>query len=253
MSRDPLEKLLSLDDPGAGPARPLDPAAADALVEGALARAMPNASTGILKAGVVVGALVALAGGAYLSRLSDEPRRNDPNMAPSVASALTDPSAPETRPSVIDATPSSPPAAQALGRTSGKSASRATPPEPSKDETIVLSDLELLGAANTARRERRWRDADALYSKVVERFPTGSVSAVAAVASGELRLDLLGDAAGARERFRFATTRGEAHAVDAFEGLFKACTMLGDKRCRDDARAALEARGAAPSESDRSP
>lgn len=106
-----------------------------------------------------------------------------------------------------------------------------------------LSDQEWLGAANTARRARRWREADALYSKVVERFPASTVSAVAALASGELRLELLGDADGARHRFRFATTRGEAHAVDAYEGLLKACTVLGDKRCEDEARSALEARG----------
>jgi tetratricopeptide (TPR) repeat protein len=143
--------------------------------------------------------------------------------------------------------------AGAQAAATAKGAARGRVPGAVAMPEVVLSDLELLGAANAARRERRWREADALYSKVVEAFPSGSVAAVAAIASGELRLDLLGDADGARERFRFATSRGEAHAVDAYEGLFKACVTLRDAACEREARAALEARHAAPKEKTTTP
>jgi hypothetical protein len=267
MSRDPIKGLLSLEDPGAGPALPLTTAEAERLVESALARAFPgdggggqgggasSSSSGaagaplfgasaITKA-IMLGTLAIGGGSALLGREAPPPVA----VAPAAPAPLEAPAASAAAPGVValeEAVIGAEAGAQAMA--SGKGASRARVPGAVALPELVLSDLELLGAANTARRERRWREADALYSKVVEAFPTGSVAAVAAIASGELRLDLLGDAEGARERFRFATTRGEAHAVDAYEGLLKACGTLRDAACEREARAALDVRHPAAKE-----
>jgi hypothetical protein len=268
MSRDPLEGLLSLDDPGAGPALPIAHGDAERLVEAALAQAFaggdggtshgeeasppPQTAAGAPLVGAatiakaVLLATLALGGGASLvRRQAPSPTEGHavapaPVMEPPLAAAAPGLVALDESVIVVDA------GAQALA--SGKAGVRGRVPGAVVMPEVVLSDHELLGAANTARRERRWREADALYSKVVEAFPSSSVAAVAAIASGELRLDLLGDAGGARERFRFATTRGEAHAVDAYEGLLKACSALRDAACEREALAALEARHAVPKE-----
>lgn len=269
MSSADLDHLLSLENPAEGPALPIDDAAAERLVEGALAQAFPGdagpegggagglaaatkgAATGALAKAVVLGAVLVV--GAMLGRGRAEPEvpagsavdSSHETASPRVPSEprAVAPSVVVEAPELLPVDAGSAPQASRGPRTPGAVAM----PE------IVLSDLELLGAANTARRERRWRDADALYGKVVERFPASSVSAVAALASGDLRLDLLGDAEGARERFRFAATRGEAHALDAYEGLLKACVALHDVPCERSARAAIESRGGTANEKSKAP
>lgn len=250
MSRDRLKPLFSLDDPHAGPALPISPEDAERLIASALEEAhsspSPSPSTrwrGALKVGLATVAVVIGAGGVALLR-----RDSASGTRPAAAVRAAPQAAPlneHVERLALDDAGAVAPVSESKGvRREGatRPSAKAIGGSPAPDEE-TLSDQEWLGAANTARRARRWREADALYSKVVERFPASTVSAVAALASGELRLELLGDADGARHRFRFATTRGEAHAVDAYEGLLKACTVLGDKRCEDEARSALEARG----------
>ncbi len=250
MNRDRLKPLFSLDDPHAGPALPLSPDEAERLIASALDEAYsspsPSPATrwrGALKVGLATVAVVIGAGGVALLR-RDSAAGTGPATPVSAAPQASPLNERVERVAVDDAGAVAPLRETKGARREGaiRPSAKASGGSPALDEE-PLSDQEWLGAANTARRERRWREADALYSKVVERFPTSPVSAVAALASGELRLELLGDADGARQRFRFATTRGEAHAVDAYEGLLKACTVLGDTRCEDEARAALEARG----------
>lgn len=264
MSAEGFEHLLSLEDPAAGPALPIDSAAAERLVEAALAEAFPGdggaggegtalgvtGASGALRGSLVkafaVGTTLVIAAGLWASRTRPVATVKQAPALPAAAEV----SAAELLPAPV-VVPQIEVTAEAGPRVQASRGVRApgavTMPE------LVLSDLELLGAANTARRERKWREADALYGKVVERFPASSVSVVAALASGELRLDLLGDAEGARDRFRFATTRGQAHAADAYEGLVKACVALRDKRCEDEARAALEAHGGTANEKNKNP
>lgn len=267
MSTEPLDKLFSLENPEAGPALPLDDAAAERLVEAALAEAFPGprgsggapAAGGGAGAGGLSGAVVkaVLAGAVLVGAVGlwrARPVTHEPAIeAPRVAEVPAVPAAAEPPAPVALAVGEEVAVAPVDAGQSAQASRGARAPGAVAMPEVVLSDLELLGAANAARRERRWREADALYGKVIERFPTSTVSAVAALASGDLRLDLLGDAEGARDRFRFATTRGEAHALDAFEGLAKACSALHDKRCEDEARAAIDARGGGANEKRKGP
>jgi tetratricopeptide (TPR) repeat protein len=264
VSAENFEHLLSLDNPAAGPALPIDAAAADRLVEAALAEALPGeggaggegaavgakvtsgVSHGALAKVFAVSASVVVAATLWGTRAKpvavvDEVHRLAPAGEAEPAAARPEPVAERATVVVVDA------GAVAQASRGARMPGAVAMPE------VVLSDLELLGAANAARRERKWREADALYGKVVDRFPASSISAVAALASGELRLDLLGDAEGARERFRFATTRGDAHALDAYEGLLKACLALHDRRCEEEARTALDARGVTTTKKNENP
>jgi tetratricopeptide (TPR) repeat protein len=63
---------------------------------------------------------------------------------------------------------------------------------------------DILALANTRRKEKRWRDADALYRRVMVRHKGSDASVFAAVASAALHLDRLGDPAGALRRYRRA-------------------------------------------------
>ncbi len=250
MSRDPLERLLSLEEPSAGPALPLGPEASERLVASALAEAFPGSgpaspadasadpfarrvtrATGAGGVAALVGAgiVVVATGLAFLVRPARAPVSVEPRAERATAAEAKVEHA----------------AADNAAR-SVKEAPAIAAPGPEKRPGLRpearLSEQELLGAANAARRARRWREADALYSKVVEHFPSSPVAFVAALASAELRLELLGDARGARERFRFATRGGEAHALDAYEGLAAACRALADAACEAEARAEIVAR-----------
>ena len=269
MTTDPLKTLLSLENQEDGPALPLSHGAARHIVEGAMARfydgGEPAASalstarwgravavSGVL--GLVLGALafgiiVARSPGRPATRdVGDDVRGEGVRAVDSSAGIAVAPPALGDAVIAADRTPASPVtgAKNALSvpgerpHIAGERAPKGGKSKPTVGDAIVVSDLELLGAANAARGARRFRDADALYTKVIERFPGSPVSTVAALASGELRLEVLGDAEGARSRFRFAIARGGEHAVDAYDGLIKACAVLGDTRGQDDARAALD-------------
>ena len=89
---------------------------------------------------------------------------------------------------------------------------------------------DVLAAANARRRARRWRDADALYQRVVAEHGRSDAAVVALVASASLRLDRLADPAGALRRYRRALSQRPAGplAEEARWGIAEAHRALGD-------------------------
>jgi hypothetical protein len=89
---------------------------------------------------------------------------------------------------------------------------------------------DILSLANNRRKEKRWRDADALYRRVMVRHKGSDAAVVAAVASAALHLDRLDDPAGALRRYRRAlrVQPSGALAEEARWGVAEALRALGD-------------------------
>ncbi len=107
---------------------------------------------------------------------------------------------------------------------------RAARDEPATVAAEPIAPEDLLAEANAARAAHRWRDADALYARVVRGTATGLAAQAALVASASIRLEHLGDPAGAARRFRAARAAGPRAtlAEDARWGLAEAARALGD-------------------------
>jgi hypothetical protein len=134
---------------------------------------------------------------------------------------------PETRPTASE------PAPEATGAAPEPSAppSSSAPPAPKP-----LAE-DLLRTANEHRRERRWRDAERTYQKVISGAPGSAAAYSATVAAGSLRLEQLGDPAGALRLFRAALSQrsGGALAEEARWGVAEAHRALGDRAAEAEA------------------
>jgi len=117
-----------------------------------------------------------------------------------------------------------------------ESARRVSPERPA---TPPPSAADWLGEANAKRAAKQWREADALYAKVVERAPKGLAAQSALISSATIRLEHLGDPKGAAQRFRrvLAMAPGGALAEDARWGLVEVARALADRAAE---RAALD-------------
>jgi hypothetical protein len=104
------------------------------------------------------------------------------------------------------------------------------PPEVAVPEDAPPEDL--LALANQHRRDQDWAGADRLYRAVGDRFPSSDAAVVAAVASATLRLEQLGDAAGALAGYQRALAARPAGALaeEARWGIAEAQRSLGDRR-----------------------
>jgi TolA-binding protein len=152
----------------------------------------------------------------------------DSPMAPSAPSPSVA-SAPATRPAGSDA-------ARARPASSGASAAAvaSVPPDEAK---------ALFNRANSARQEGRPRDAAALYDELRRRFPEDPRAGLAAFELGRLRMDALGDVAGAAEALGAAVALGHEASFheDAQARLVRALGAMGDRhRCREARRTYLE-------------
>ncbi len=98
---------------------------------------------------------------------------------------------------------------------------------------------DLLLKANGLRSEGRWKEAEALYLRVIRAQPSSLAAYVARVASGSLRLEHLGDARGALHQFQAALRLQPRGVLDqeAQHGIAEAHRVLGN---RDAERSALE-------------
>ncbi|MCA9675148.1 MAG: hypothetical protein KC464_08950, partial [Myxococcales bacterium] len=107
---------------------------------------------------------------------------------------------------------------------------RATHDRPRHDDLDDAGVDDLLARANQARGARKWRDADALYARVVAEHGDSASAQVALVASAALHLEHLGDARGAARRYRDALGRRARGGVaeEARYGLAEAYRALGD-------------------------
>ena len=89
---------------------------------------------------------------------------------------------------------------------------------------------DILKLANQRRKEKRWRDADALYRRVMVQYKGSDAAVVATVSSADLHLERLDDAAGALRRYRRAlrvTPSGDL-AEESRWGVAEALRSLGD-------------------------
>lgn len=107
-------------------------------------------------------------------------------------------------------------------------ADQSTDADDPADEPAAPEDL--LAQANAARAEHHWREADALYTRVVASARADLAVQAALVASASLHLEHLGDPAGATIRFRSALSSGprDPLAEDARWGLAESARALGD-------------------------
>lgn len=98
------------------------------------------------------------------------------------------------------------------------------------DGAAGAAPAELLAEADGLRDQRAWAEADRLYDAVAGRFPGSEAAVVASVSSGSLRLNHLGDAAGALEAYQRALEAQPAGplAEEARWGIAEARRDLGD-------------------------
>jgi hypothetical protein len=145
-------------------------------------------------------------------------------------SALPAPAAVEEPPPVPRSPPHPPAAVKPRNHTHA--------PRPAPPAGVAVQE-DLLASANAARASHRWRQADALYARVVSGGAPELAVQAALVASASLHLEHLGDPAGAVRRFRAALAAGprDALAEDARWGLAESTRAAGDP---DAEAAALE-------------
>ncbi|MAQ17621.1 MAG: hypothetical protein CMN30_22845 [Sandaracinus sp.] len=232
MNRSNLDELFDLD--AEGPARALDDAAADALIEGALdawagpATAAPAATAGKSAAlWAAAAAVLFVAGGAAAALIVGGP---DEPPAPVAETSPEEPLAPRSFPAPVPIHP--------LPGEVEEEADAVEPRAPRRRERASASPDDLLREANTLRGARRWGDAERTYLEVTSAYPGTHAAYVAQVAAGGIRLERLGNAAGAARLYRAAIRAGGPLDPEARDGLARALRAQGD---RVGERRALEA------------
>jgi hypothetical protein len=261
-----LQRLFALDA-WPGPARPIDDSRFSAIVAGALGGAgFPPPPIGPAATGLATSKLTVLIGGALSAALATvawvalrtpgipEPTAVESPAAPAIASTpprATDDAAPAIAPApapavdsrdrrrdAITAGPAHPGGASKGGRRRIAKPTTA-PAEDPAPVAVPRTPDDLLAEANAARAAHRWHDADALYARVAGGEP-GLAAQTALVASASIRLEHLGDPAGAARGFRAALAAGprDALAEDARWGLAEVARVTGDtaaeRRALDD-------------------
>jgi len=94
---------------------------------------------------------------------------------------------------------------------------------PTRGSAIV----DELSAANDLRRKAEWQAAEAAYRSIAAHYPGAPEAAVAQLAAAELRLEHLGDAAGALRLYQ-SVPRSSALGVEALFGTSRAYRALGN-------------------------
>ncbi|QSQ27430.1 tetratricopeptide repeat protein [Pyxidicoccus parkwayensis] len=96
----------------------------------------------------------------------------------------------------------------------------------------VMAPEDLLREANALRAGGSWKDAEALYLRVIREQPSSLAAYVARVASGSLRLEHLGNARGALRQFQEALRVQPQGVLDqeARHGIAEAWRALGDTK-----------------------
>jgi tetratricopeptide (TPR) repeat protein len=193
---------------------------------------IPGRAAGVAAAAVFVSA--AAAAGFWVTRAEapdapDDGRtetREVARIAPPVAAKGTAEGAAEEP--VIDLEPEAP-------------AEPEPPPIHSRREgTAPRTAEDWMQRASRLRGEGKWHEAEKTYRRVVSEHPGTASAYVARVAAASLRLDRLGDAAGARRLFEEAlgARPGGALDIEVRQGIADASRRLGDAGRE---RAALQA------------
>jgi hypothetical protein len=91
-----------------------------------------------------------------------------------------------------------------------------------------VAAVDELSQANDLRRKAQWRTAEAAYRGIAARYPQAREGTVAQLAAAELRLEHLGDAAGALRLYQ-SVPRSNALGVEALYGVSRAQHALGNR------------------------
>ncbi|KFE69222.1 tetratricopeptide repeat protein [Hyalangium minutum] len=229
---EPFDLLGPLDE-RSGPAQRISQKRSAELIQGVLAvmeaPAAPPPKRGRFRRGVwVTGACLVLAGAAAASYWSL--RTSPPEVLPVPRVAEVQPPvapAPQAvQPAPEPAVPPPPPSAP----TEPAVAPAQEPVVRQRPAAPATEPEDLLRRANERRAAGAWREADALYQRVIQSHPGTASAYVARVASAELRLKQLGDAQGALRQFQQAL-RMQPHGTlseEARHGVAEAFQALGD-------------------------
>lgn len=230
-------------DADLGPARPLSSANSQWLIEQVVGRALEpekrrlrplSLRTLSLAAIVVVTSAAAatvvhrriqrssVASGPAVSAPQRQNKKAAPWRAPPArVSEPGDDTAPQTLPSA-EATPSDKvPSPTHEGISTVANAPSAGSPA---QEVAIVDELS---EANDLRRQGKWQAAEAAYRGIAARYPRAPEATVAQLAAAELRLDHLGDAAGALRMYQ-SVPRSSALGVEALFGVSRAHRALGN-------------------------
>ncbi|ACY15815.1 tetratricopeptide repeat protein [Haliangium ochraceum] len=165
-------------------------------------------------------------------RGSQAPAPDEPEPAEEIASAADEPSADEPSSGDRPSTRNS----RRLTRRRAAQPAIATPqpaPEPPAEPVAPAprTPEDLLKQANQQRQQRAWQRAESLYLQVVAEHPGSSAAYVAALAAAAIRLDHLGNPAGALRLYRDAlrSERNRALAEEARYGVAEAYRALGQR------------------------
>lgn len=226
-------------DSAPGPARPISNARAAALVQAALAAAVPAESVARRRwprFALAAGVSLALAGAAVAAIRLGRVAPVHPLSAPVPGRAVDGPFAPAPAPAALPR----PAAALEAPVADDGLAPVGTAPDlrrPRISTSSAGAPSDILRLANHQRELRRWRDAEVLYMRAARADPGGAVAGTAAVAAAALRLEHLGDPAGALRLFQRALRAGSSAALaeSAEWGIADAYHALG--RPSDEAAA----------------
>jgi tetratricopeptide (TPR) repeat protein len=233
-------ELLGPLDESVGPARRISRQRSADLIQGALAAALPAAPAptpprklpwkGVLVTSTCLGVMSAAAATGYSLWAHRTPKAGAPQevasvqVAPPPAAPVAPEPLPEAAPSEkVVAEPPAPPVAR-------------TGPAP-----VASEPEDLLRRANERRAAGQWREAEALYLRVIQSSPGTTSAYVAQVASGGLRLEHLGDAKGALRQYQQAL-RAKPRGMlseEAQQGVAESWRALGDTEHEAQALEAL--------------
>lgn len=220
------EIRLDLDE-GPGPARPLSAEAARRMVQAALEGggpelvALPPRRRGVRPAWLLIAAALAITAAAAAGVYRRVQRSGQPSPAPSPSASIA--------PSGAVAAPEPPPSASVSASPAPEQEEPdAGAPEPVR-RPVPVDPGALLEKANHLRAQKKWRQAEAAYQRVIQVAPGSAEAQAARVAAAALRLDQLHDPQGAERLFDQAEKRGGALTEEAAWGLVEARRARGDR------------------------
>jgi hypothetical protein len=225
--------LPSLDD-RPGPAPSISDARAKAMVDAALDGAFaPRARGRVRRLTRMTFALAAtlVAFAAAAGTLSWRRSRLPPRPAAPAPTSVALPAGPAPTPGPVEDAPVPTPTETPAPRVIASAPSHGTGAPPGE-----LSDL--LAHANDLRAARRWRDAMLMYERVASTRPSSAEAYAARVAAADLRLEQLGDPAGALRLYRAARTAkgGDGRLDEQVRwGIARSTRALGDARAEGNA------------------
>ncbi|MFY0574130.1 tetratricopeptide repeat protein [Cystobacter fuscus] len=222
-------ELLGPLDESVGPARRISRQRSADLIQGALAAALPAAPAptpprklpwkGVLVTSTCLAVMGAAAATSYGLWAPHAPKAGAPEVAAPVQVEL-----PPAAPIAAEPVPEAAPSEEVVAEPPAPPVARTAP------APVAVEPEDLLRRANERRAAGQWREAEALYLRVIQSSPGTTSAYVAQVASGGLRLEHLGDAKGALRQYQQAL-RAKPRGMlseEAQQGVAESWRALGD-------------------------